>query len=354
LRFRIALWQPVQLVLAMMQLSCLNSRTRALLGSFLLTGAIFSLSVSALAEEAEVESVSKQLLIGFDSERFVDYGDVRITQSDVDAFLQRVPADRRADVLTDPERIGRLLTNIYLTDVFLPMAEEEGLLQEDIVQARLYRALMHELRDIYRERFLASIELDDYSSLAREIYLSRPDDFLGPERVDFQHILVHVGRSGDEVEAMSRIIELHRMISEGADFGEVAREHSDDPSVADNQGLFENVDPADLVEQVAMMLGRTRQGRLSAPVRSRHGWHLVKLTGVHPRELREWEEVKDRVLVLARERHRGDAYERLLRDAQDRPAEFAEGAVARLLARYGLDSGQLSSDDEVGSALRPE
>jgi len=309
------------------------------------------LMASVVAQDHDNGDTRKEWTVGFESDRFLEMGDVVITQKDIDAYLQRIPAERRADVLLGADRIGDILTNMVLIEGFRPLAIAEGLLDDPDMQARLYLVLGREVRDFYREWYLDSIELDDYSGRARELYLTEPERFQTPQTIDFGHILVAAGSQRSEIEAMERVIEIHKALTEGVDFSEIAIEYSDDPSVTDNLGFFEGIDPANLVSQVAALLARTNQGELSPPVRSQFGWHLVVLEAVHPGKPESWEDARERAERIARERHRTAAYERLLRDIQDVPHEFADGAVAALLARYGIVPAEDVSEGEVGRTM---
>lgn len=313
---------------------------------FLLAGAFLAAIAVAAESSDRAGEINKAFSLEFNSELILDYGDVRITHADVDAFLKRVPEDRRASVLADFDRIGQLLDNIYLTDAFLPLADSARLLEDPSTQARLYRALMLEVRNVYREHFIESVQLEDYSDSARELFLSRPGEFKGPELVDFEHILLRVPSADDEVRVMSQIISLYERASDGADFTELAARYSEDPSAVDNSGFFENIGRRDLVSQVSSVLESASVGTVQPPVRSVFGWHLVKLTGRHAPNSLTWEEARPQALELARQQHIDSAYERLLRDLQAADFEFVDGAIEKLLIRYGLRLNEPESSIE--------
>ncbi len=305
---------------------------------------IFLLGVMAFQEAAAEPPV----LLPLDSPTVLTMGQTTITQADIDAYLLRVPEEHRGGVLQSADRIGELLTNLVLIKAFVPLAHQEGLLDDEKMRARLNLAAAREARDIFREHFRRDIELDDYSTRGRELYLTDPERFKKSETIDFEHILVLAGQTRSEVEAMARVLELHEMISEGAEFANVAREYSDDPGVDENGGLYEAVAADSLVPQVAALMGQASKGELNPPVRSQHGWHLVRLKAVHEGEIPEWEEVKDRAMRAARENHLTTAFERVLRDIQDQPFEFEEGSIAKLLARYGVvDDDEQPTEDEI-------
>jgi peptidyl-prolyl cis-trans isomerase C len=295
---------------------------------------------------------TKSFTVEFESERFLSRGDLVITQSDIDGFLkERVPEDDRAALLASPDRIGELLNNLILTEAFLPKARESGLLDDPAIQARLYRVLGGEVRRVFRDHYMSTIELESYENSAREFFLTRGSEFMHPDTIDFEHILVAVTRDRPEVEAMKRIVDLHERLNRGEEFASVAARYSDDPSVRENQGLMTNVLPSTLVSQLAATLAEVPVGQYSDPVRTRFGWHIVRLIEVHPGEQMSWDEARERAERIARDRHMTRAWERMLRDIQEEPVVFAAGAVARLLERYGLSADSADYVQSVESLL---
>ncbi len=105
----------------------------------------------------------------------------------------------------------------------------------------------------------------------------------GPSMVtQFQgsHILIRVGETTSAAEAKAEADTLHARIVGGADFAELAREHSEDPSSQASGGdlgwFTQNQFGPDFGAQVA---GLT-DGGVSAPFRTQAGWHILKRTGI--------------------------------------------------------------------------
>ncbi|MGQ4584621.1 peptidylprolyl isomerase [Lysobacter sp. F60174L2] len=103
----------------------------------------------------------------------------------------------------------------------------------------------------------------------------------GPSMVtQFQasHILIRVDDDTSVAEAKARIDTLHARIVGGADFAELARESSEDPSsqaAGGDLGWFSQNDfGPDFGSQVAALA----DGGVSAPFRTQAGWHIVKRT----------------------------------------------------------------------------
>lgn len=319
----------------------------------------FSISLFALAIlipclAVGEETTIKELPIRVESPTFVRQGAAWVTQADVDAFMESVPREDRAAFLASPDRIARMLNNILLAELFAATAIDQGFLDDSQIQASLYQTVVTEIAQMYRERYLSSIELEDYSSLARELYLSDDALFRKPPAADFRHILVTVGPGRDETEAMKEIVRLHEVIKDGGDFSELAKEFSDDPESVENGGLYTEIPMAELDRAIAATMSSMDEGAVSDPVRTSFGWHIVRVEKFHENERLSWEEAKDQALQAARNRHLTQALERKLRDLQDEPVSFAPGAVRALRARYfpNDSADETASEKEISEAIQ--
>ncbi|HWV37402.1 MAG TPA: peptidylprolyl isomerase [Vulgatibacter sp.] len=101
----------------------------------------------------------------------------------------------------------------------------------------------------------------------------------GEEEVHASHILVMVGEGADAAaveEARARAAALADRAREGADFTALAADHSDGPSKASggDLGWFRRGEMVRELEQTAFAM---QAGEISDPVRTRFGWHVIKL-----------------------------------------------------------------------------
>ena len=94
-----------------------------------------------------------------------------------------------------------------------------------------------------------------------------------------RHILIEVNELITPRDAMEEIRELRRLINDGEDFGELAREHSDDPTSANlggDMGWFVENAYGERVEQT---LATLQEGQVSEPFQSQVGWHIIEKLG---------------------------------------------------------------------------
>lgn len=95
-----------------------------------------------------------------------------------------------------------------------------------------------------------------------------------------QHILIKVDETRTEDEAMEQIQDIRQQIVDGASFGELAAEHSEDESNAIFGGDLDFAGRGQFVPEFEDMLFSLEVGELSEPVVTQFGVHLIKLNEI--------------------------------------------------------------------------
>lgn len=114
-----------------------------------------------------------------------------------------------------------------------------------------------------------------------------------------RHIMVEVNELVTPKLAMDRIIDLKRQLADGADFAELAKEHSDDPTSANLGGDMGWFPPDAYGERVAQTLQVMQPGEISEPFQSQNGWHIMQLL-----DTRETDRTQDAIRAEARDKIR--------------------------------------------------
>lgn len=314
--------------------------------SLLFWALLFTLSATALAED---EAVEREITLKTSSPVMVSKGSVVVLEADLDGYLAaRVPPGDIAPLLMSGERVGQILENLVRTNALAELAASEGLLDTPANQARLLYTVARQAETIYRDHFLAEIELDNYEDRAREIYLTRPDDFRTEGTIDFDHLLLTVDDERSETEAMLLIVDLFEQLTDGADFRTLAEQHTDDPTFAENAGSYTGIDSSQLVPALGNALSGLKEGVWTDPIRSQFGWHLARLTKREEGQVMSWDQAMPMAIRVARQEHRATAIERLIRDIFDEEAVFAEGTIERLYRRYGVPTDHMIENPDLG------
>lgn len=99
------------------------------------------------------------------------------------------------------------------------------------------------------------------------------------------HILLKLSQDAlpkDTVAVYNRVMKIRDMIIKGADFNKVARDSSEDPSAKDNAGDLGYFTGMQMVYPFETAAYTTKTGSISMPVRTRFGYHIIKVTDSRP------------------------------------------------------------------------
>jgi len=207
------------------------------------------------------------------------------------------------------------------------------------------------------EQVAKQIEPDEEALLS--YYEQSKDQYMQAEQRQAQHILLAVAADADD-EEVERIRELASDLSQqardGSDFAEMAKKYSVDSISSANGGdlgLFEKgVMDAAFDEKVFSM----QKGEISDPVKSRFGFHVIKLNDIKPEAGKSFAEVKDKIskeyaLREATSRY-GQMAEELQNMVYEQPTTLQPAADALGLKIVSTDWFTRSGGDGV-SAKRP-
>ncbi|MEM9304514.1 MAG: peptidylprolyl isomerase [Pseudomonadota bacterium] len=99
------------------------------------------------------------------------------------------------------------------------------------------------------------------------------------EEYNAQHIMIEVSELVTAAEAMDMANDIHGRILDGEDFGELARQFSDDTSSANLGGDMGWFQPDAFGPRVRQVLDALADDELSQPFQSNIGWHILKKVG---------------------------------------------------------------------------
>ena len=100
-----------------------------------------------------------------------------------------------------------------------------------------------------------------------------------------QHILITCDPQADPkdtLKAFTKVMDLRKRALAGEDFGKLAKEYSEDPSAKTNSGDLGYFSSMQMVYPFENAAFATAKGQISAPVRTRFGYHIVKVIDKRP------------------------------------------------------------------------
>ena len=306
---------------------------RSLLSVFTLCGVLLS-NAALGGSESGVDADA--LCLENSGPKFASRGQAVVTQRDFDAAMQEIPAHHRAMFLESPQRIAEMLEGLLMVRQVSHAAIEAGFLSDPIILSKVRDIALRRLSRLYLEEVWEERRLEDYTGRARELYLAEPDRFRLPPRYDFSHFLVPVTAEVGELAAMERVVAFFEALQSDEPFDQVATSFSSTNDGESVEVRFRDVTLDALDRDVASAMRSMGEGQIAGPIRSRHGWHVVKLHERSVSEVRDFEDVKEQALALAEQQHRSSIRDRFTRQFSDLPVEYAEDAVRSLRERYPL------------------
>jgi peptidyl-prolyl cis-trans isomerase C len=156
----------------------------------------------------------------------------------------------------------------------------------------------------------------------KKVYDDAAKQITGEQEVHARHILVPTEEEAKAIKAE---------LDKGADFAKLAKEKSKDPGAADggDLGFFTKEQMVPEFSAVAFTL---EPGKISDPVKSQFGWHIIKVEEKRNRKAPEFEQVKAQIETYVTRKAQAD-YVAKLREAakverMDKPADAAAPADA--------------------------
>ena len=131
-----------------------------------------------------------------------------------------------------------------------------------------------------------------------------------------RHILLRAKDGITDDEARERLKRLRERIIAGADFAELAKVHSDDPS-SSKGGDLGWMSPGDTVPEFERAMTGLRDNEISSPVQSTFGWHLIQVIERRTEGMSE-ERRRAGARNTIRARKADEAYQDWLRQTRDR------------------------------------
>ena len=236
-----------------------------------------------------------------------------IRQSDVTLAEEELgPSLAQMDPATKKENVLAFLIDMKIV---AKAAEAKKIEDRDDFKARLAftrnRLLMDNL-------LAAEGKAATTDEAMKKVYEEASKQITGEMEVHARHILVE---TEDEAKAIAE------ELKKGGDFAELAKKKSKDPGASDggDLGFFTKEQMVPEFSAVAFTL---EPGKISDPVKSQFGWHIIKVEEKRSRKAPEFEQVKAQIETYVTRKAQAD-YVAKLREAakverMDKPAEAAK------------------------------
>src|ERR1700719_4309954 len=243
---------------------------------------------------------------------------VEIRQSDVALAEEELgPSLAQMDPATKDENVLAFLIDMKIVS---KAAEDKKVENNEDFKKRLAFTRSRLLMDSLLASEGKAATTDD---AMKKVYEDASKQIAGEQEVHARHILVE---TEDEAKA------IEEELKKGADFAELAKKKSKDPGASDggDLGFFTKDQMVPEFSNVAFSL---EPGKISDPVKSQFGWHVIKVEEKRNRKAPEFEQVKSQIETYVARKAQAD-YVTKLREAakverMDKPEDTAGKAMTK-------------------------
>jgi peptidyl-prolyl cis-trans isomerase C len=160
----------------------------------------------------------------------------------------------------------------------------------------------------------------------KKVYEDAAKQISGEQEVHARHILVETEDQAKKIEAE---------LKKGADFAEIAKKESKDPGAADGGDLgFFTKDQ--MVPEFSTVAFALEPGKISDPVKTQFGWHVIKVEEKRTRKAPDFEQVKPQIETYVVRKAQADYVAKLRTAAKverlDKPEDAAKPDASRPVA----------------------
>lgn len=207
----------------------------------------------------------------------------KIYRDEVMNYIQGLPQEMVAGIEM-PRLFYMGLNQMVNTTIIDNKIRESGFKSQEKIQKQLDRITDEFLREKFVEDKIESQVTD---SQVKEIYEAEKAKSEGKTEINASHILVDSKEKAEDLIAK---------LNEGADFAELARENSQDPTKERGGNLGWFLQEGELVPEFANAAFSIEPGSYSKePVKTGFGWHVIKVNDKRTREFPPFEDVKDAI-----------------------------------------------------------
>ena len=225
-------------------------------------------------------------------------GEVEINFEEAFAYsLRHTNPNAYEASLTKPQATFRVLQNLYVLKRVARQVEDEGLISQgdsSYLREDLYRrALLERYLD---HNILARMEQIDWEGLAKAEFALRKSEFVSPEKVRAEHLLVSIKGIPFDI-FVSTVKAVQKGLAEEIDFSLLISQYSDDPSSAANGGdlgFFSRQRMQPAFSDAAFNLGQP--GDITGPIMTVYGAHFIRLVDRQEEQALSFERVKEALI----------------------------------------------------------
>ncbi|HEY6894856.1 MAG TPA: peptidylprolyl isomerase, partial [Rhodanobacteraceae bacterium] len=273
---------------------------------------------------------------GMPSTVVAQQGTAIVTLADIDAFAARIPEKERPGFFDNPTRLENLILQLLSQKQLAEEARKANLDKAPAVQSQIAMATDEVLSRARMENLRAGIKLPDFEARAKEEYIGHKEVYTSPGDLTVQHILIST-KSRDDKDAKALADTVAKEAAAHPDqFEALVEKYSEDESKASNKGVMKGVTKATFVGSfVDASKALKKPGDISQPVKTKFGYHIIKLISRTPDKQQTYAEVHDRIVDRLKTEYVAKLVQDHVDQIRNQHIDANPDLVASLRTRYG-------------------
>lgn len=257
--------------------------------SLLTIGALFAAASPALADDYVMMKVNNQDITAAEFKKALDS---QFPEGQAPAVDSLKPEQREA-----------LLRGLMTQHLILAEVDKSGIEKTDAVQKQLADIKKMVLVKAFMGQKSNDLISDaDLKSAYDETVAAARDE----KEAHARHILVPTEKEAQDIK---------KKLADGKSFDDLAKEFSKDPGSAQQGGDLGYFQKNQMVKEFADAAFVLKKGEVSDPVKSKYGWHIIKLEDIRKVSAPTFNEAKDSIRANLQEKKLGDYVHGLVKQA---------------------------------------
>lgn len=240
-------------------------------------------------------------LVGVEiSQAYAQENDIEVTQEDIDEEIETI----KDQISEQAQQAGQ-------GDIGRNEAFEQALEQAELTEEELRQDIREQLPiQLVQEEVVGEVqptedEIQAFYDENKEIQFATPE----------QRCISHILFNNDQQQ---RAEEVKQQLQDGGNFGELAREFSQDPGSKEEGGELGCQGEGSFVPEFEEAAFNADEGEVVGPVETEFGYHLIKVTETRPAETAPLEEVKPQIREQLAQEEQFTEFENWLEEEKER------------------------------------
>jgi peptidyl-prolyl cis-trans isomerase C len=267
-------------------------------------------------------------------------GNTKITQADLEREIKNLP-EFAQKLFEGGEGKERFLNELVKKELLYQEALKKGMDKDPEYQKKV-----EDFKKLTLIGQLLEKEIESKAKVtepdAKAYYEKHKAELASVSQIKASHILVKT-----EAEAKK----ISETLKKGADFAELAKKNSIDPGSAKNGGDLGYFSPGQMVPEFEQAAAKLKPGEISEPVKTKFGYHIIKVTDKKMGKPVDFEKVKNAIMQrLSAEKQKEvfDGYVEGLKKSYK--VEINKEALSKLAAGAEKKEGPVMKPEQAGEA----